>query len=83
MRFLTRESFSSDIFRIYPGVFSPAPFVRESGKYISKMIEQADEIVQIRVDDYHRLMKRYSEGREALLGEYKKDKSKKPSKGIE
>lgn len=83
VRFLTRESFSADVFRIYPGMFTPAPLVRESGKYLSKMIEQADLVVQIRLEDYRKLMKRYNEGREALLGEYKKDQSKKPSKTAE
>ena len=58
------------MFHLYPDINTPAPLVKESAKYILDMIQRTEEVVQIRLEEYHELKNRYEATRTSILDKY-------------
>lgn len=71
VRFITQDSFSDDFFEVYPKMYTPAPFVDGSMKYIQGMTAQIDELEQeVVIQDYMSRIQRYSWMRNNLIEKY-------------
>ncbi len=70
VRFITQDSYTQDIFRLYPDMLGPAPLVEGSLSYIKQMMDRVEDVVLLRLEDYQTMLDQWSTRREAILSHY-------------
>ena len=63
-------AFSPELFTLYPDLYAPAPFTKESPSVLRQMKEEVDVIVNIRLDDFQERYERYEPIRKSILAKY-------------
>jgi hypothetical protein len=70
VRFITRDAFVLDLFKMYPNMYTPVPFSEQSVEYVFAMAAQIDDRQDIRIEEYTDNVQRYKSMYTQLIEQY-------------